>query len=354
MRLGLQMRSVTKYYNDFSLHADFTVEHGSLTTLLGPSGCGKSTTLSLITGLIQPDSGAIYLDGKDLAQVPIWKRNIGVVFQDYALFPNYSVAGNIQYPLRIQGLNKKDMETRTQQLLELVSLDGYQHRSVNALSGGERQRVALARALATDPSLLLLDEPLSALDAQLRLSMRNEIRSLQKRLGLTVLYITHDQEEALSISDQVILMHDGRVEQQGSPEEIYQSPATAFTAEFIGRSSFIPLVALSQDVQLELVKRYQHGMVRFENSDTLRCCIRPEEFFVADPTSSPDNPFVDHPEHIVFSQASCIQSDYTGGSYLHHFNWMGHSLIMRSSQRLEQERLYTLLVHISKVNLLRT
>ena len=280
MKDGLHMRSVIKSYPDFTLQADFSVEHGSLTTLLGPSGCGKSTTLSLITGLLRPDSGSIYLDGRDLSQIPIWKRNIGVVFQDHALFPNYSVAGNIQYPLRIQASSKPEMTERTRELLGLVSLDGYQRRSVNSLSGGERQRVALARALATDPSLLLLDEPLSALDAQLRLSMRNEIRALQRRLGLTVLYITHDQEEALSISDQVILMHEGRVEQQGPPEEIYRSPATRFAAEFIGRSTIIPMASLLEGLEQGSSSPIT-TIIPNSHPESL-CCIRPEEFTVSD------------------------------------------------------------------------
>lgn len=349
MKNGLHMRSVIKSYSDFSLQADFSVVHGSLTTLLGPSGCGKSTTLSLITGLLRPDSGSIELDGRDLSQVPIWKRNIGVVFQDHALFPNYSVAGNIQYPLKIQRLSRQEMTERTRELLSLVSLDGYQGRSVNALSGGERQRVALARALATDPSLLLLDEPLSALDAQLRLSMRNEIRALQRRLGLTVLYITHDQEEALSISDQVILMHDGRVEQQGPPEEIYRSPATRFAAEFIGRSTIIPMSSLIEG--LERGSSAPLVTILPNSHPESLCCIRPEEFTLSDGTVREDGP--PPPDILRFKNAVSVRSDYTGGSYLHLFSWNGHSLIMRSSERLIPDKPYTLKVAASKVNILK-
>lgn len=237
----LRVESLKKTYSEFNLEISFTAESGTLVSLLGPSGCGKSTTLSLITGIENPDYGSIILNNKELTGIPTWSRNIGLVFQNYALFPNMNVYQNISYGLRVRKYSREEIRERVFELLRLVGLDNYENRSCSLLSGGEQQRVALARALAPNPELLLLDEPLSALDAKLRLRLREEIQRIQQELHITTLYVTHDQDEALSISDKIIVMNSGRTEQEGKPEDVYRRPKTLFSGTFIGDSSIIPV-----------------------------------------------------------------------------------------------------------------
>ncbi|MBN2324847.1 MAG: ABC transporter ATP-binding protein [Spirochaetes bacterium] len=237
--MGLSLQSVKKRYPDFEIDVSFDVESGTLATLLGPSGCGKTTTLHIVAGFIRPDGGRILLDGVRVDDVPPHERMAGLVFQDYALFPNMSVSGNIGFGLRMQGWPKERADRRVFELLELVRLSGYGGRSVTSLSGGEQQRVALARALAPEPKILLLDEPLSALDANLRKSLRGEIRRIQRELSVTTVYVTHDQEEAFAISDRIAVMNDGRLEQSGTPQEIYNDPETLFVAQFVGLTNTI-------------------------------------------------------------------------------------------------------------------
>jgi putative spermidine/putrescine transport system ATP-binding protein len=228
-----------------NLHRDFgTVKaldgieialgEGEFLSLLGPSGCGKTTALRLVAGFDRPDAGRIVVDGKDITNVAPNKRDMGMVFQAYSLFPNMTARQNVEYGLRIRGQDKTDRRKRVQDLLELVGLGHAAERYPHQLSGGMQQRVALARALAIEPRVLLLDEPLSALDAKVRVQLREEIRRIQLELGITTLYVTHDQEEALSVSDHVAVMYGGRIEQMGSPAEMYSAPATPFVAEFIG------------------------------------------------------------------------------------------------------------------------
>src|ERR1700704_1791412 len=207
---------------------------GEFLSLLGPSGCGKTTALRLVAGFDRPDGGAIVVDGKDLTNVAPNKRDMGMVFQAYSLFPNMTARQNVEYGLKIRGKDKTVRRKRVQDLLELVGLGHAAERYPHQLSGGMQQRVALARALAIEPSVLLLDEPLSALDAKVRVQLREEIRRIQTQLGITTLYVTHDQEEALSVSDHVAVMYGGRIEQIGTPSEMYSAPATPFVAEFIG------------------------------------------------------------------------------------------------------------------------
>lgn len=218
----------------------FTVDRDQLLTLVGPSGCGKTTTLRVIAGFIDPDDGDILMNGESILHLPAHKRNIGIVFQDYALFPHMNVQDNISFGLRMHGWDKLRTRDRIQELLALVHLEGYGTRRVNELSGGEKQRVALARALAPEPELLLLDEPLSALDARLREELRREIKLIQKALKLTVIYVTHDQEEALSLSTVLGVMNAGRLDQIGDPVQVYRNPATLFSAKFLGSANLIP------------------------------------------------------------------------------------------------------------------
>jgi putative spermidine/putrescine transport system ATP-binding protein len=210
------------------------VEKGEFISFLGPSGCGKTTTLRMVAGFEQPTSGRIRIDGVDVTDRPPNRRNIGMVFQSYALFPNMTVAANIAYGLRIRHVDKRRITARVAELLTLIHLEGRGDRYPWQLSGGQQQRVALARALAIEPQVLLLDEPLSALDAKIRLSLRQEIRQIQRQLGITTIYVTHDQEEALSLSDRVVVMNEGRVEQVGAPPQVYGHPETGFVARFIG------------------------------------------------------------------------------------------------------------------------
>ena len=215
---------------DFNLAA----ERGEFVSFLGPSGCGKTTTLRMIAGFEQPTAGTVRIDGADMTYVPPNRRHVGMVFQSYALFPNMTVAGNIGFGLKLQRRAKDEIDKRVTELLELIHLEGRGDRYPYQLSGGQQQRVALARALAIEPTVLLLDEPLSALDAKIRVALRIEIREIQRKLGITTVYVTHDQEEALELSDRIVVMSEGRVEQIGTPFEIYNFPTTDFVASFVG------------------------------------------------------------------------------------------------------------------------
>ena len=215
------------------------IERGDLVTLLGPSGCGKTTTLRLIAGFEFPTSGRILLDGNAINELPPHKRDMSMVFQSYAIFPHLNVFENIAYGLNVQRRPGEEIKRRVAKVLDLVELIGLENRAPNQLSGGQQQRVALARALIMEPKVLLMDEPLSNLDAKLREQMRTEIRRIQKRLGITSVYVTHDQVEAMTLSDQVVVMNRGKIEQIGTPTEIYRRPATRFVADFIGRANFV-------------------------------------------------------------------------------------------------------------------
>jgi ABC-type Fe3+/spermidine/putrescine transport system ATPase subunit len=243
--MSLKIENLEKSYPEFDLNLSFEAEQGQLITLLGPSGCGKTTTLHLIAGFIEPDSGSIFIGGEEITGKPPHLRHLGVVFQDYALFPNMNVFDNIRFGLRMHGWDREHAHDRVQELLELVQLSGYGHRLVTQLSGGEQQRVALARALAPNPRLLLLDEPLSALDARLRKDLRIELKRIQRKLNITTLYVTHDQEEALALSDSIAVMQQGKIEQVGSAFEIFNRPASPFVADFMGSTNRIEARVLS-------------------------------------------------------------------------------------------------------------
>jgi len=239
------------------------VAPGEFLTLLGPSGCGKTTTLRMIAGFETPDEGRVRFGDEDVTQAPADERNIGFVFQNYALFPHLSVAGNVAYGLRVRGLADADIARQVRDVLNLVGLAGYEHQFSNQLSGGEQQRVALARAIVIKPRLLLFDEPLSNLDARLRVQMRDEIRELQQRLAITTVYVTHDQEEAMAVSDRIVVMSQGRVVQDGSAEDLYHRPRTRFVAEFIGRVNLVPAqVVDTADGEITLAALDRHLVVR--------------------------------------------------------------------------------------------
>lgn len=241
MSVSLKISDVSKVFdkNTALNHVNLQIQAGEFVCLLGPSGCGKSTLLRLIAGLDQPTSGRIYIDDRDVTKLPPARRNFGIMFQSYALFPNLSAYENVAYGLRNKKIKNKDIEERVGRLFEMIKLTGAKDRLPSQMSGGEQQRVALARALATEPDFLLLDEPLSALDAKVRVSLRKEICSIQKELGLTTIMVTHDQDEALTMADRIIVMNKAVVMQEGTPEEIYECPANPFVADFIGSINFI-------------------------------------------------------------------------------------------------------------------
>jgi iron(III) transport system ATP-binding protein len=238
--MSLRLEGVEKRYPEFTIRLDLEVHPGELLTLLGPSGCGKTTSLRLVAGFIAPDRGRIWIGGHPVDREPAHRRGIGIVFQDYALFPNLNVLDNVRFGPQVQGWSAAEARRRAEELLERVHLGGYALRRVGTLSGGEKQRVALARALAPRPRLLLFDEPLAALDAKLRQSLRREIRTLQHDLGVAAVYVTHDQEEALALSDRIAVMRAGRIEQAGTPEELYARPRNLFVAGFLGRANLLP------------------------------------------------------------------------------------------------------------------
>jgi putative spermidine/putrescine transport system ATP-binding protein len=242
----LELTDVQKRFGATTAVESFNLaaEQGEFVSFLGPSGCGKTTTLRMIAGFEQPTAGRIAINGQDVTYVPPNKRNVGMVFQSYALFPNMTVADNIGFGLRVRKRSKDQIRKRVGELLELINLPDKGNRYPYQLSGGQQQRVALARALAFEPQVLLLDEPLSALDAKIRVALRHEIRSIQRQLGITTVYVTHDQEEALSLSDRVVVMSEGRIEQVGTPFEVYNFPSTAFVASFVGTLNVLPGVVV--------------------------------------------------------------------------------------------------------------
>ncbi|MCS7221381.1 MAG: ABC transporter ATP-binding protein [Anaerolineae bacterium] len=279
----LSLRDISKTFGSIQAVVDFNleVEKGEFVAFLGPSGCGKTTTLRMIAGFEQPTAGRILLENEDITDQPPNRRNIGMVFQSYALFPNMTVAQNIGFGLRVRRMNRRQVEDRVREMLALIRMEEYGERYPYQLSGGQQQRVALARALAIRPRLLLLDEPLSALDAKIRLELRQEIRRIQQTLGITTIYVTHDQEEALSLSDRVVVMKEGRIEQIGTPFEIYNYPQTEFVASFVGQLNLLPIEALDLAAHICWVAGQEVRFASFSTStsstDRPRLAIRPEE-----------------------------------------------------------------------------
>jgi len=260
---------------DFNL----AVAQGEFISFLGPSGCGKTTTLRMIAGFELPTSGKIAINGADLTYTPPNKRNVGMVFQSYALFPNMTVAQNVGYGLKIAGKTKAEIEARVAEMLALIQMEKFAARYPYQLSGGQQQRVALARALAIRPQVLLLDEPLSALDAKIRLELRQEIRRIQRQLGITTIYVTHDQEEALSLSDRIVVMSQGRIEQIGTPTAIYNEPATEFVAQFVGHINLLPVEVITpaEGVVRLGAQVIRAGRFGHLNGRPVRLAVRPEE-----------------------------------------------------------------------------
>lgn len=246
-------------------------------TLLGPSGCGKSTTLRIIAGFVEPDEGDLIFEGKKINGVPAYKRQVNTIFQRYALFPHLNVFENIAFGLRIKKMPEKEIEEKVEEILGLVNLKGYEKRNINKLSGGQQQRVAIARALINSPKVLLLDEPLAALDLKLRKDMQNELKNIQQRLGITFIFVTHDQEEALALSDLVIVMNNGKIQQIGTPEDIYNEPQNAFVADFIGESNILDGIMLKDRLVRFFKKDFVCVDLGFKPNEPVDVVIRPED-----------------------------------------------------------------------------
>ena len=335
----LEFRDVSKRFGAVSAvdHVSFTIAHGEIFTLLGPSGCGKTTTLRLVAGLEEPDDGEILVNGAPMAAprrnifvVPD-KRQMGMVFQSYAIWPHLTVFENVAFPLRVRGEAESAIRDRVHEVLETVGLAGLDSRGATELSGGQQQRVALARALVYEPFLLLLDEPLSNLDAKLREQMRLEIRELQTKLKLTVLYVTHDQNEAMTLSDRIALVHQGRFEQVGTPTEVYETPATPFAAEFLGRTVSFEgklvknhsrcWVHLTNDAA-RIALRDDLGMP-FNGGESVRILTRPEDIEILPAGELEQNQLPGRIEQVA----------YLGDHFEYHVMAAGVSFVLEATKR---------------------
>ncbi|MBO6773905.1 MAG: ABC transporter ATP-binding protein [Marinibacterium sp.] len=277
---GLELKGVSKSFGNTRAvePTDLKFAKGELTALLGPSGCGKTTLLRMIAGLEDPSVGSILLEGQNITALPAHKRKFGMVFQNFALFPHYSVRENVAYSLTIGGVDKRTALDEANNLLETVQLGGFGDRRIGELSGGQRQRVAIARALAQEPEVFLLDEPMSALDAKLREEMQVELRLLQQKLGITTIVVTHDQREAMTMADQIVVMSNGRVEQIAKPQVIYHQPANAFVADFIGKANFFDGVC--KDGGVLVGENFLQTASNFRTESPVRIAIRPERAFI--------------------------------------------------------------------------
>lgn len=258
------------------------IHDGEFVTLLGPSGCGKTTTLRIIAGFLEQDSGDVIFEGKNINGVPAYKRQVNTIFQRYALFPHLNVYENIAFGLRLKKMKEDDIKQKVKEMLELVNLKGFGSRNIDSLSGGQQQRVAIARALAVDPRVVLLDEPLGALDLKLRKDMQVELKNIQQKLGITFIYVTHDQEEALSMSDTVVVMNNGEIQHIGTPLDVYNEPANAFVADFIGESNILDGV-MREDFHVEFSgMRFQCVDKGFQKDEPVDVVIRPEDIDVVE------------------------------------------------------------------------
>lgn len=287
---AVRFEKAGKTFNDVSavVGLDFAIEQGEFFSLLGPSGCGKTTTLRLIAGFEIPNQGKVFIDGADVSQVPPYRRNVNTVFQSYALFPHLDVFENIAFGLRRSGRPEPEIVSRVGETLEMVNMQDFEKRNVKRLSGGQQQRVALARALVNRPKVLLLDEPMAALDSSLKKKMQRELKGLQQQLGITFVLVTHDQEEALTLSDRIAVMSQGRAQQVSSPRELYRHPCNQFVAEFIGKANFLPVEVSPDGVSFQ-GRQLRQGVEAIEGSQLWM--LRPEVISVS-PEQPPEGPFV--------------------------------------------------------------
>ncbi|NMD37296.1 MAG: ABC transporter ATP-binding protein [Christensenellaceae bacterium] len=280
----VELKNVSKEFDGVSVleNINLQIMKNEFVTLLGPSGCGKTTTLRIIGGFEYPTVGSVLFEGKDITDVPPYKRKVNTIFQKYALFPHLNVHENIAFGLKVAKVPKHEIEMRVGQMLELVNLSTYAKRSVDSLSGGQQQRIAIARALVNKPKVLLLDEPLGALDLKLRKSMQLELKNMQQEVGITFLYVTHDQEEALTMSDNIVVMHDGEIQQMGTPKEIYDEPVNAFVADFIGESNIYRGIMLKDELVNFANFDFPCVDKGFKKNEPVDVVVRPEDIKIVD------------------------------------------------------------------------
>ena len=298
-----------------------SVKENSFVTLLGPSGCGKTTTLRIIGGFEKPDKGQVIFDGEDITNTPPNKRQLNTVFQKYALFTHMSIAENIAFGLKIKGKSKSYIDDKIKYALKLVNLDGFENRSVDSLSGGQQQRIAIARAIVNEPRLLLLDEPLGALDLKLRQDMQYELIRLKNELGITFIYVTHDQEEALTMSDTIVVMNQGYIQQMGSPEQIYNEPENAFVADFIGESNIVPGLMIHDELVEIFGAKFACVDKGFGNNKPVDVVIRPEDIDLLKPEEGTLQGVV---THLIFKGVHYEMEVTTPDG----FEWLVHSTDM--------------------------
>ena len=309
------------FHNNLVLdELNLSVKENEFLTLLGPSGCGKTTTLRILGGFETPDSGQVIFDGVDITNLPPNKRNLNTVFQKYALFTHMTIAENIAFGLKIKKKSKAYIDDKIKYALKLVNLDGFENRQVDSLSGGQQQRIAIARAIVNEPKVLLLDEPLGALDLKLRQDMAYELIRLKNELGITFIYVTHDQEEALTMSDTIVVMNQGYIQQMGSPEDIYNEPENAFVADFIGESNILPAIMLENKLVEILGARFACVDVGFGKNQPVDVVIRPEDIELVKPDKGIINGRV---THLIFKGVHYEMEVMANG-----FEWLVHSTSM--------------------------
>ncbi|MBS6025464.1 MAG: ABC transporter ATP-binding protein [Paeniclostridium sordellii] len=281
----IELRNLSKRYDDNQVldNLSLDIKKNEFLTLLGPSGCGKTTTLKIIAGFEYADEGKVLFEEKDITDIPPYERQINTVFQKYALFPHMNIYENIAFGLKIKKMPKDEIDKKVKEILKLVALEGFENRQVESLSGGQQQRVAIARALVNEPKVLLLDEPLGALDLKLRKEMQMELKKIQKKLGITFIFVTHDQEEALTMSDKIIVMNKGKIQQMGTPQDIYNEPENSFVARFIGESNIFDGVML-EDYLVEFCStKFKCVDKDFEKNENIEVVIRPEDIKMVEP-----------------------------------------------------------------------
>lgn len=309
------------FHNNLVLdELNLSVKENEFLTLLGPSGCGKTTTLRILGGFETPDSGQVIFDGVDITNLPPNKRNLNTVFQKYALFTHMTIAENIAFGLKIKKKSKAYIDDKIKYALKLVNLDGFENRQIDSLSGGQQQRIAIARAIVNEPKVLLLDEPLGALDLKLRQDMAYELIRLKNELGITFIYVTHDQEEALTMSDTIVVMNQGYIQQMGSPEDIYNEPENAFVADFIGESNILPAIMLEDKLVEILGARFACVDVGFGRNKPVDVVIRPEDIELVKPDKGIINGRV---THLIFKGVHYEMEVMANG-----FEWLVHSTSM--------------------------
>ncbi len=320
---NIELRNITKEYNGVEIIKDLnlTIKENEFWTLLGPSGCGKTTILRMIGGFESPTEGKIYFNGKDITNIPAYEREINTVFQKYALFPHLNVYENIAFGLRIKKIKEEEIESKIKRMLKLVNLEGFEEREITSLSGGQQQRIAIARALVNEPRLLLLDESLSALDSKLRKDMQIELKNMQEKLGITFIFVTHDQEEALTMSDKIVVLDQGQVQQIGNPVDIYNEPKNIRVAKFIGESNIVDGV-MKKDFLVNFAGRdFTCVDENFSKDEKVDVVIRPEDLFL-----------VEEDKGYISGVVTSLR--FKGVHYemivrANNFNWKVHSTLMK-------------------------